>query len=185
VKKGLDIAVGVPGIFIVHHNIPGQVVQEHSHAEHHLIIPLQGEVSTVLTKQMLSCGPGRMIYIAPDVPHVFKSSKEKGERLICMLDQNVWKKVCSETFHSQLLPSSQLCKELLYFILLNPKSKHLSSFVNAFAASLLEVLAMPQSNVDLVNVHREGAEFRPETTKAIQYAREHFQDVISMEELLS
>jgi len=95
-QRGKDIAVKFPGLFLVHHNIPANNVSSHAHAEHHLIIPLQGEISVVLSEKTLTCGPGRMIYIAPKTEHVFQSAREKGERLICLIDNSCWKRAEAE-----------------------------------------------------------------------------------------
>lgn len=83
-QRGKDIAAKFPGLFVVHHNIPGSVVPSHAHPEHHLIIPLQGEISVDLGNRVMSCGPGRMVYVSPNTEHSFRSAREKGERLICM-----------------------------------------------------------------------------------------------------
>lgn len=57
-QTGKDIAVKFPGLFLVHHNIPGSQAPHHEHPEHHLIIPLQGEISVEVEGKMLTCGPG-------------------------------------------------------------------------------------------------------------------------------
>ena len=112
-QRGKDIAVRFPGLFLVHHNLPGSEVSQHAHPEHHLIIPLQGEVSIILPDRTLVCGPGRMIYVAPDAPHTFRSAREKGERLINMIDASRWRKAAGDgRFDSCVLPASQQIKYL-------------------------------------------------------------------------
>ena len=92
-QRGKDIAARFPGLFLVHHNVPSGDVSEHAHPEHHLIIPLQGEVRLVLASQELVCGPGRMVYVPPATGHIFRSGKDKGERLICMIEPKAWDSV--------------------------------------------------------------------------------------------
>ena len=77
---GKDIAVKFPGLFLVHHNIPGSTAPHHEHPEHHLIIPLQGEISVEVLGKSLKCGPGRMVYIPPNTGHIFRSAPTKGNR---------------------------------------------------------------------------------------------------------
>ncbi|MEZ4741131.1 MAG: hypothetical protein R3B45_01560 [Bdellovibrionota bacterium] len=104
-QRGKDIAAKFPGLFLVHHNLPGSIVPSHRHPEHHLIIPLQDEISVELKNRILSCPPGRMVYVAPETDHTFRSAREKGERLICMIDTSAWKHAGVDSFFSKVIPA--------------------------------------------------------------------------------
>jgi len=180
---GKDIAVKFPGLFLVHHNIPGYAAPHHEHPEHHLIIPLQGEISVELEGKVLTCGPGRMVYVPPNTAHIFRSAPSKGERLICMIDQTLWKTFETDTYQDKFLPASQLCKELLFYLLLNPKSKNAMPLINAFVSTLVELLNAPNLDTPFLIEHAEGAITRPELKKAIKIARERFSTDLSVTEL--
>jgi AraC-like DNA-binding protein len=172
-KRGGDIAVRFPGLFLVHHNRPGGDVAAHAHPEHHLIIPLQGEIRVELAGEALVCGPGRMAYVAPDTPHVFKSARDKGERLICMVDAEFG------AFASRVLPASQLCKEILFHLLLNKETKSAKALIGALVQTTAEMLAAPAAGgFDLE--HAESAVKRPELKKALALAREKFAEDLSV-----
>lgn len=78
-KKGLDIAVEFPGLYLVHHNLPGKKVDFHSHLEHILFIPLQGEIEAILKDTTLKCGTGKMIFLPGMTSHRFESSSQAGD----------------------------------------------------------------------------------------------------------
>jgi AraC-like DNA-binding protein len=180
---GKDISVKFPGLFLVHHNIPGSAAPHHEHPEHHLIIPLQGEVSVEVEGNILTCGPGRMAYVPPNTGHIFRSGPTKGERLICMIDQSCWKSAQTLAYQATLLPASQLCKELLFYLLLNPKTKNASSLIDALVCTLVELLEAPSLETPFLIEHAEGAVARPELRKAIKIARERFATDLSVTEL--
>jgi len=179
-QRGKDMATKLPGLFLVHHNLPSSVVAAHAHAEHHLIIPLQGEVSVDLADRSFSCGPGRMIYVSPNTEHSFRSAKDKGERLICMIDAAPWQKADAGTFPSAMLPASQLCKELLFQLLLKPKSKNTGALIDVFIRTLDEILGAgggeAKFDIDLA----EGRVKRPELRKALAIARANFTTELSV-----
>lgn len=170
-RRGSDIAKTFPGLFLVHHNKPGGHAAAHSHPEHHLIIPLQGEVSVELADRKLGCGPGRMLYIEPNTAHAFRSANDKGERLICMIDPVVWKKAGAELVGSAVLPASQLCKELLFYLLMHPDTKNAGALIDTFVRTLAELLVIPRLQEAAIE-HAIGSVSRPELRKALVIARE-------------
>jgi AraC-like DNA-binding protein/mannose-6-phosphate isomerase-like protein (cupin superfamily) len=180
---GKDIAVKFPGLFLVHHNIPGSAAPHHEHPEHHLIIPLQGEISIDVDAKVLTCSPGRMAYVPPNTGHIFRSAPTKGERLICMIDQTCWKSAETHSYQATLLPASQLCKELLFYLLLNPKTKNASPLIDAFVCTVVESLEAPSLETPFLIEHAEGSVARPELKKALKIAREGFTTDLSVTEL--
>ncbi len=140
-KRGKDISAKFPGLFLVHQNIPGKQVKFHSHdKEHILFIPLQGEIKIQLREKELVSGPGKMIYLPPGTCHAFDSSSLLGERLIVLISDSLWKKLGGAKHADRVLPTLQLCKELLYYLLLNPKTKHASAVVATALSTLDEAL---------------------------------------------
>lgn len=182
-QRGKDIAATFPGLFLVHHNLPGSVATSHAHAEHHLIIPLQGEISVELRNKTLSCGPGRMVYVPPATDHAFRSARDKGERLICMLDAAAWERAEAGRFPPAILPASQLCKELLFHLLLHQKTKNAAALIDVLTRTLAEILAAPAPETSAVIDHAESSVNRPELRKAIALAREHCTSDLSVAEL--
>ena len=63
-----------------------------------------------------------MIYLPPQTPHAFDSNQHQGERLICMVDEKLWKKAKGPKSAPRVLMTSQLCKEILFYLLLNQKT---------------------------------------------------------------
>ena len=182
-QRGKDIAAKFPGLFLVHHNLPGSIVSSHAHPEHHLILPLQGEIMVELQMKTLSCGPGRMIYVPPNTDHAFRSAREKGERLICMVDAAAWKRADAGEFLPSILPASQLCKELLFHLLLNQKTKNAPALIDALARTVAEILAAPAPETPAMIEHAESSVSRPELRKAIALAREGSTSDLSVAEL--
>src|SRR5260370_38148299 len=91
-RVGQDIAVRFPGLYLVHHNIPGKKVDWHDWAQHLLFIPLQGEIKVVLRAGSLVGGPGKMLYVPPNKSLSFQSSEVFGGRLVCLWDPHVWRR---------------------------------------------------------------------------------------------
>lgn len=182
-QRNKDIAAKFPGLFLVHHNLPGSIVPTHAHPEHHLLIPLQGEINVELKDKTLSCGPGRMIYVSPLTEHALRSAREKGERLICMIEPNAWKRAEAGVFKPALAPASQLCKEILFHLLLNKETKNAPALIDAFVRTVAEILAAPALETPTAIDHAESSVSRPELRKAIALAREGFADDLSIAEL--
>ncbi len=178
-QRGKDIIANFNGLSIVHHNKPASLIPSHAHDEHHLMIPLQGEFSVELSDRTLTCSPGRMIYIPPQTAHAFRSSKEKGERLICMIDHTEWTRQGADLYDAAILPSSQLCKELLFYMLLNPSSKNTKALINTLVHIIDEVLE-GSIHYEFSLDHATVATTRPEILKAISIVKAQFADELSI-----
>src|SRR5215469_16143161 len=95
-RVGQDIAVRFPGLYLVHHNIPGMTVDWHDRAHEHLLfIPLQGEITILLRSGSLVGGPGKMLYLPPKTSLNFLANKTLGERLVCLIDDTRWRALTS------------------------------------------------------------------------------------------
>jgi len=176
-KIGRDIAIQFPGLFVVHHNKPNTQVADHSHKEHHLIIPLQGEVHIDIDSQKLIFGPGKMAFVPNDVKHAFLSTNQKeGERLIALIEPSLWKKIDGGLYGPLLLPSQQLCKELLFQLLIDPKRKAVKEMILCFASVLDSALAEGSALKSGMSI--EGLLSRaedPRVRKAVHYLSTHFE----------
>jgi hypothetical protein len=88
-----------------------------------LFIPLQGEIKILLRSGSMVAGPGKMLYVPPKASLNFQASEALGERLVCLIDQTPWRAVTPFQSGPAMCPAHQLCKELLFYLLLNPKTK--------------------------------------------------------------
>src|SRR4051812_35402289 len=90
-QRGRDVAVELPGLYLIHHNLPEKDVDWHEHAEHLLFVPLQGEIHVRLRSREISIGPGKMLYLPAGENHSFRSNRVQGERLITLIKPSLWK----------------------------------------------------------------------------------------------
>jgi AraC-like DNA-binding protein len=170
-RRGQDIAVRHPGLYLVHHNLPGKEVALHSHPEHLLFIPLQGEIAVAVDGGAHALGPGRMLYLPPDTRHAFASSQAQGERLIAMLELRSWKAAGGGAHAASLMPASQLAKELLFYLLLSPETRHSRSLVNALIQTLSEGIEASAEARHAELAHLEGRATDPRVRKALELLR--------------
>lgn len=177
-RRGQDIAVEFPGLYVVHHNLPGKQASEHAHAEHLLFLPLQGEIHVICEGKRLSCGPGRMIYLPPNTTHSFDSSSLLGERLIALFAPRGW----TAASQPSVLMASELVRELLFHLLLHPKTKHARSLVTTLIEVLEETLESGTAEPsDLA--HLEGRAKDPRVKAVVAHLGSNFHEPISMDAL--
>lgn len=149
-KLGKDISAHFKDLYIVHQNIPGKQAKISGYNQHILFIPLQGEITIQTSKREFIFGPGRMLYLPPQLQHSFTSSRQSGERLIAMLEA---KSMGTMSNDGMSLVINQLIKEILFYLLLHPKTKNSQSLVSVFSETLSEVLEKsPLSELE----HLEG-----------------------------
>src|SRR5262249_23628964 len=117
-KQAMDIIAEFPGLTIIHQKIPSHEVGRHEHAEHEFFLPLQGEITIETEGVVTKAGPGRMLYVPPNIDHSFSSAAQgSGERLIWLIDERLWKAHGAARFGITALASNSLVKELLFFLL--------------------------------------------------------------------
>jgi AraC-like DNA-binding protein len=167
-KRGQDLCLNLPGLYVVHQNIPGKEVDFHEHKEHLLFFPLHGEIQVHLEKNTLTCGPGRMIYLPPNTSHSFDSSLTEGERLIVLIGASNWKKHRLPSLKPTLASGNQLCKELLFYLLLHQNSKHQAVLIETFVRTLAESLAASEP---VAIDHLEGRAKDTRLIKALELLR--------------
>lgn len=146
-KRGQDIAAHFGGLFLVHHNKPELNLDFHAHREHHLFLPLRGEICVRTPETEFRCGPGRMVYLPADSSHAFTAPNAKeGERLIALIQPAMWKKHVKGKFAAGILPSLQLAKEIAFYMLLRPKTAAAPALARTFLETLGEALAGSAGN---------------------------------------
>jgi len=155
-RRGQDMAVRFPGLYLVHHNMPGKTVEWHAWPQHMLFIPLQGEITILLRSGSLVSGPGKMIYLPPKTSLTFQASEALGERLVCMINHPRWRAVTPCEAGPTLCPAHQLCKEILFYLLLNPKTRGAKSLVSTFVQVLAECVESAQQASLLKVTHLDG-----------------------------
>jgi AraC-like DNA-binding protein len=136
-KKGKDTSAEFSGLYLVHQNIPGKKTSKVLYPEHILFIPLSGELTVFCGKMHFSIGPGHMLYVPPNTPHDFSSSEHAGERLIVLLKGP---QLLTSTVAPIKLPTNQLAKEILFYLLVHPKTKSAKALTQVFSETLAEVL---------------------------------------------
>ncbi len=173
-KKTYDVVTQFPGLLIIHQKIPSHEVGRHEHAEHEFFLPLQGEIKISWGKTSISAGPGRMLYVPPDLDHSFSSSAQgSGERLIWLIDKNLFQKHSRKKFAPVVMAADTLARELLFYLLLRPKTPGAKHFVLALLASLIENLESTHlQERDLALEHLSGKCIDPRVQKALEILSE-------------
>ena len=140
-KKLHDIVAEFPGVLAIHPKIPSHEVGRHQHDEHEFFLPLQGEIEIGYGEEVVKAGPGRMLYVPPDLDHSFSSSSHgSGERVIWLIDQKTWRHHVQGDFSPCSFPTNSLAKELIFFLLIHRKIDGAKYFVSALIESLSESL---------------------------------------------
>jgi AraC-like DNA-binding protein len=156
-KQTTDIIAQFPGIAIIHQKIPAHEVGRHSHDEHEFFLPLQGEISVRYENKTVKAGPGRMLYVPPELDHSFSSTSQgSGERLIWIIDQKLWNKHSSEKFEATSLAGNSMAKEILFYLLVHQKIEGAKYFVSALVESLLESIKAEQMNTSSLFIDHLG-----------------------------
>jgi AraC-like DNA-binding protein len=180
-KKGKDVSAKFSGLYLVHQNLPGYFRNKVILEQHLLFIPLCGEIALTVAGETLKLGHGRMLYLPPNTPHSFSSSKFQGERLIVLIEQKLWKKKGTTKFKPSVLPLNQLTRELLFYLLLNPKSPYSKSLVEVLTETLIESLChMTQSSTEdsIDHIESKVRDFR--VMAALEYMKSNYSNALSM-----
>jgi AraC-like DNA-binding protein/mannose-6-phosphate isomerase-like protein (cupin superfamily) len=183
-KQGQDIVAKFPGILIIHQKIRANTVEKHLHEEHEIFLPLQGEIRIQLGDKTLSAGPGRMIYLPPNLEHSFQSSSNtQGERLIFFIDSKEWKSYQGGQFSASTTSASQLSKELLFHLLIHPKTKAAKSLIQTLIQTISEMLETSGLNSigDVAHLYGVSSDLR--LKNALELIQAKFNARLSMEEL--
>ena len=143
--KVRDLITEFQGVVVIHQSLPGSEVGRHAHDEHEFFLPLQGEISVIYDETTVKAGPGKMLYIPPNVDHSFMSSAHgSGERVIWLVDRRTWKNHVEIEFPPCSFVANSLAKELIFYLLIHQKAKGAPYFISALIESLGESLASAQ-----------------------------------------
>lgn len=153
-----DILAEFPGMLIIHQKIPSHEAGRHQHQEHEFFLPLQGEITVSYEGQTIKAGPGRMLYIPPDLDHSFSSSAQgSGERVIWLIENKIWKKHIDKNYKPCVMPMNSLVKELIFYLLIHHEAKGKNYFISALVESLRDSLDTADlGRLDLTAKHLSG-----------------------------
>lgn len=169
-KKGQEIVAKLPNLLIIHQKFPGRELGRHIHKEHEVFIPLQGEIKVEFEQKRVTGSNGKMLYVPPNIEHSFSSSASgEGERVILLIEDRLWKRITDQSFDLKSIPMNSLIRELVFYLLLKPKSKHVKTFVNALVEVIVEQLEH-HGEIDFESIeHLEGKIKDIRIKKAYQY----------------
>ena len=178
-SKVHDIVAESPGIVILHQKIPGHEVGRHQHAEHEFFLPLQGEITVDYGKEAVRAGPGRMLYVPPNLDHSFSSSSQgSGERVIWLIDQKIWKPHVQTKFLPSAFPINSLAKELVFYLLIHREAPGAKYFISALIETLAESLQSTQlERSKLASEHISGRVVDERIKRSMEIIEEQFSSV--------
>jgi AraC-like DNA-binding protein/mannose-6-phosphate isomerase-like protein (cupin superfamily) len=181
-KQGKDIASEFPGVVIIHQKIRELVLDTHLHAQHELFLPLQGEIRVRVGAGALRAGPGKMIYLPPGTDHAFEASGQgQGERLILLVEPSAWKaRECAQV-KAKVTDASVLAKELLFHLLIHPKTKALKALLDTLLMTVSETLEASAGGEAVE--HFSGRAQDPRVARAVEFIEAHFRDPLSSDEI--
>ena len=179
-KRGRDISVRLPGLYLIHHNKPALRVRRYVRAEHLVFIPLQGEIHLEAAGEQHVCAPGRMLYLPPSVQHSLVANERQGERLIGMIDAQVWRAAGGGVHGVTVVPASQLVKELMFHLLLHPDVTRPQPLGAALVVALSEGLAAAAAAGPIETAHFEGKARDARVRKALAALGGSLGETVSM-----
>lgn len=180
-RRGSDISAEFSGLYLVHQNVPGKKVDHISHASHILFIPLQGQIAITADVEY-TLGPGHMLFLPANTTHSFDSSVFTGERLIVMMNPKIPAAKGLSIFGLAKLPLSQLIKEILFYLLLHPKTNNAKSLVGVMIETLSESL-QGYANSSNQAEHMIGKIKDERVRKIVHLIQENLADKVSIEAL--
>ncbi len=179
-KRNQDISVTFEHLYLVHHNLPGKRRERATHPAHILFLPLQGEITITTPTENFSLGPGHMLYLPPHLAHSFKSSGPAGERVIAMIDPKI-RSGMRMPGDPVLLPLSQLIKEILFYLLVHPKTTNSKSLVSVLVETLAECLSSSAQGARGLTDHLAGKSLDQRIRRVTGFLQRNLSQRISVE----
>ncbi len=167
-------------INIIHQNVPNKKHTNIHFPEHILFIPLQGEISLTIDSKIIKLGPGQMLYVPPDLKHSFSSSENFGERLIVLIEKSCAMHLIFSDF-PVALPLNQLVKELMFYLLLHPKTKNAKGVTDTFLDTLSEIFEDVSKNQEFLINHAEGKVTDSRVKSALEYMKDNLDSDLTMD----
>ncbi len=173
-----EIVAEFPGVLIIHQKVPSRVVGHHQHDEHEIFIPLQGEIAITYREETFKAGPGRMLYVPPEIEHSFTSSAQgSGERIILLIQEKLWKKHSATERQPCTMPINSLAKELVFYLLIHQQAKGSQYFLSALIAALGESIQGVQQKVKISSSHISGRVSEPRIQRALEILEEEINSI--------
>lgn len=183
-KQGQDITASFPDLFIIHQKLRGNAVIDHSHDDHEMFLPLQGEIRISVGDKLLKAGPGKMIYLPPGLAHSFQADAHaQGERLIFMASHALWKACEGPKLGPLVVSASQLSKELLFHLLLHPKTKAAKPLIETLVQTIIEGLEEAGTSAGGDFAHLTGRASDARLKRALSRIEKSYSEAIPMSEL--
>ncbi|OYZ11330.1 MAG: hypothetical protein B7Y39_19470 [Bdellovibrio sp. 28-41-41] len=178
-KKSGEIIAKFPGMVIIHQKIPSHEVGRHEHSEHEFFLPLQGEITVQYEKATVKAGPGKLLYVPPNLDHNFSSTAQgSGERVIWLIEETLWRQHGKANFSVTSLQNNSLVKELIFYLLIHQKADGVRYFISALIESLMESLTATQMfRSSLFSEHIEGKVEDPRVKRSIILIDEKLADI--------
>jgi AraC-like DNA-binding protein len=179
-----DTFISLNGLTIIHQKIRGNEVGIHTHDEHEFFFPLQGEIQISANGELLKAGAGKLVYLPPNLSHSFKAdSASQGERAILIFDKKSWNKYEGGSFRASSISASQLCKEIIFQLLIYPKTKAGGALVQTLVQTLSEMLEVGDEKHSGELSHLMGRTDDERIKKSLQLIAEKFSSNLSSEEI--
>ncbi|MFN7729326.1 MAG: helix-turn-helix domain-containing protein [Bdellovibrio sp.] len=177
-----DTFIHLNGLTIIHQKIRGNEVSDHEHDEHEFFFPLQGEIQINVNGELLKAGAGKLIYMPPGLSHSFKAdSASQGERAILIFEKKAWDKYDGGSFEAACISASQLCKEIIFQLLIYPKTKAAVALVQTLVQTLSEMLEAGKENYSGELSHLMGRTEDERMKKSLQFIADEFSSNLSAE----
>ncbi|MHB8765624.1 MAG: helix-turn-helix domain-containing protein [Deferrisomatales bacterium] len=180
-RRGQDVSVTFPGLYVVHQNLPGRVVARYRRPEHVVFVPIRGEIEVGVGSRVLRCGPGRLAYLPPGTVHGMRGSDREGERLIALVEEGAWQAAGGAVLAPCAVPAGPVIRDALLYLLLNPDTRAAPGLLQALVAIVGETRGSLEPGADLD--HLEGLARDPRLRAALAYLRAHLLESPSIPEL--
>lgn len=178
-RQATDIIAEFPGLSIIHQKIPGHEVGRHSHDEHEFFLPLQGEITVQYKDKTVKAGPGRILYVPPNLDHSFSSTAQgSGERVIWLVESKLWQKHAKTKYDPTSLLMNSLAKEIVFHLLIHQKADGAKYFVAALIEALAESLSGAQLSKNRIFIeHLQGKLSDERIKKTVQLINENLSGI--------
>jgi len=182
--KAKDVSVEFPGLTIIHQKIRGHGVGQHEHEDHEFFFPLQGEIQILAQGKTLRAGPGRLVYLPANVAHSFQSdTSSQGERVILIVQKRLWKKFARPQILPSVISMSQLCKEIVFQLLIHPKTRASPALIETLITILSEMLELGTQTLDSGLGHLSGRAGDDRVRRALEWIEENYAEALSAESI--
>ena len=121
-----------------------------------------------------------MLYVPPDLKHSFSSSENFGERLIVLIEKSCAMHLIFSDF-PVALPLNQLVKELMFYLLLHPKTKNAKGVTDTFLDTLSEIFEDVSKNQEFLINHVEGKVTDSRVKSALEYMKDNLDSDLTMD----